>query len=239
VRGKSKDEEANMILLSQKVAYRGTISGLRISSVDGAAFIDACADLVPYADGNHLVEIYDASGRMLRGYLGAAGDGEDLGPEIVDAWANGATIPYETWTVGAGNLITQAVNSSGSGVANKTVSPTLYALYKCVNAITLTSETMPTIRWRTVSLTEGNTFTSNATSYQTINVASEGNVSIISTAATDFALTSFSLKKVTGPSTSGAVIVSAKGGATENFAYKSASFTFNQASYQVIVRAAR
>ena len=67
---------------NSQVVYSGTISGLRISSVDGTAFIDACAALVPYADGNHLVEIYDASGRLLRGYLAAAGDGEDLGAAL-------------------------------------------------------------------------------------------------------------------------------------------------------------
>ena len=71
-----------IILFSQPVVYRGTISSLRISSVDGTAFLDNCAALVPYADGNHLVEIYDASGRMLRGYLGAAGTGETLGDEL-------------------------------------------------------------------------------------------------------------------------------------------------------------
>ncbi|MGB3988660.1 MAG: hypothetical protein WBK67_03165, partial [Minisyncoccales bacterium] len=71
------------------VVYSGTISGLRISSVDGTAMLDACAALVPYADGSHLVEIYDASGRMLRGYLSAAGDGEDLGAETL-VWTNGS-----------------------------------------------------------------------------------------------------------------------------------------------------
>jgi hypothetical protein len=56
---------------------------IRISSVDGKAFIDnlpsAITDSVAENIYYHLIEIYDASGRMLRGYLSAAGTWEDLG----------------------------------------------------------------------------------------------------------------------------------------------------------------
>jgi len=48
-----------------------------------------------------------------------------------------------------------------------------------------------------------------------------------------------SLKPVTAPSSSGATIVSAKAGETYNFNHKNASFTYNAASYYVIIRAIR
>ncbi|MFH1147215.1 MAG: hypothetical protein V1736_05855, partial [Pseudomonadota bacterium] len=70
-------------LAPQPVKYRGTVTGLRISAVDGGAtesggaFIDgANADITALADGNHQIEIYDASGRMIKGVLKEAGIGE-------------------------------------------------------------------------------------------------------------------------------------------------------------------
>jgi hypothetical protein len=72
-----------MILTGKQVKYRGTVTGLRISAVDGTAFIDNAGATIPtYADGNHQIEIYDASNRMLRGVLKAAGTGETLSDEL-------------------------------------------------------------------------------------------------------------------------------------------------------------
>lgn len=225
-----------MILLPQKVAYRGTLTGLRISAVDGTAFIDACAALVPYADGNHLVEIYDASGRMLRGYLAAVGDGEDLGADIFTGW----------------DFTSGWVSSSGAGAivdANTvkvigTVSVDIYklgilpALGLCKMSVVAVPEQGTYAITDSGALYLYNTgnctdkyFTPRATSWRLANTGS----------ATDkvFDVTSQVVQQVLSPSATGATIVSAKGGATANFAYKNASFTFNQASYQVIVRAAR
>jgi hypothetical protein len=47
------------------------------------------------------------------------------------------------------------------------------------------------------------------------------------------------VKQVLTPSSSGATIVSAKGGTTYNFAYKDTSFTYNAASYYCIVSKVR
>ena len=72
-----------MILTGKQVKYRGTVTGLRISAVDGTAFIDAAnSSITDLADGNHQIEIYDASNRMLRGVLKAAGTGETLSDEL-------------------------------------------------------------------------------------------------------------------------------------------------------------
>ena len=53
-------------MLTFPTLITGTATGMRISSVDGTAFLDNCAALVPYADGNHLLN-YDSANRMLRG----------------------------------------------------------------------------------------------------------------------------------------------------------------------------
>jgi len=74
---------ARPLMVSSNVVYRATLTGLRISSVNGTALIDNAGATVPtLADGNHLIEIYDSAGLALKGYLKAAGDGEDLGAEI-------------------------------------------------------------------------------------------------------------------------------------------------------------
>ena len=88
------------LLIGQKVVYRGTVTDLRISAVDGTAFIDNAGATIPtYADGNHSIEIYDSSNRMLKGVLKAAGTGEtdtgDLlsGLGLTSGWiASNATI---------------------------------------------------------------------------------------------------------------------------------------------------
>jgi hypothetical protein len=229
-----------IIIPANPVVYRGTITGLRISSVNGTAFLDACAALVPYADGLHRVEIYDSAGRQLVGYLSAQGTGETLDVELsVDAWVNEDS-SYETFTAGAGNLITQAINSTGNGYCLETFSGTLNALYKCVNGITLTSGTMPGIYWGGSSVFVGPNFTANNTSYRTqIDIAGVRGFRITSSAATNYALTAMSLKQVLTPSTNGIVVVSTKSGAVPNFASKNASFTYNAASYTVIVRKVR
>lgn len=62
--------------------YSDTITGLKISAVDGASLIDGAADVVAYADGNHLIEIEDHSGNIISAFLSAPGSGEDIGTTI-------------------------------------------------------------------------------------------------------------------------------------------------------------
>lgn len=204
-------------------------------------------DVTALADGNHLIEIYDASGRMLRGYLGAAGDGETLDGELITDGGfdvDGAWKKTGTWTVGGSKAsVATAVSNSqiyqaclGAGAAGK-LYYTSFVLLDYVSGgvgITLGSSTFGS---------KGTRRTSNNT-YTEYICASE----IIDTYAGLYthpgggytgSVDSLSIKQVLTPSALGATIVSAKGGATENFAYKDASFTYNEASYQVIVRAAR
>ncbi len=71
--------------------YRGTVTGLRISAVDGGAtasggaFVDGldAGILALPLDGTHSMEIYDSAGRMIRGVLKAVGAGEGLDVELI------------------------------------------------------------------------------------------------------------------------------------------------------------
>ena len=57
--------------------HQSTLTGLRISAVDGTAFVDNGSALTPYADGYHEISIYDSSGYELKGILKAQGTGEN------------------------------------------------------------------------------------------------------------------------------------------------------------------
>lgn len=63
-----------------QVVYRGTVTGLRISALDGVAFLDnlpsAVTDLVTASPGVYGIEVYDSSGRMLKGVAKAVGTSE-------------------------------------------------------------------------------------------------------------------------------------------------------------------
>jgi len=239
-----------IIIPSQPVVYRGTISSLRISSVDGTAFLDNCAALVPYADGNHLVEIYDASGRMLRGYLSSVGSAEglsetekiansdfqlgDTGFTKEGAWAISDIGAGDYQAVATNNAVNTHLYSIMSGL-------TVGQLFKATAVCSNFTDGSVAVFLPDGSLT-GNTLTGTGTSTRYHTLMSTGNqlggVKIL-TAGSDLRISSISVKQVLTPSTSGATIVSAKGGATQNFTYKNSSFTYNAASYQVIVRAAR
>ncbi|MFH1883442.1 MAG: hypothetical protein ABIL62_12110, partial [Planctomycetota bacterium] len=75
------------------IMYRGTVTGLRISAVDGGAtesggaFVDALpsavTDLIAAYPGDLSFEAFDPAGRFIRGVLKAVGSGETLGSELI------------------------------------------------------------------------------------------------------------------------------------------------------------
>jgi hypothetical protein len=263
-----------MILLPQKVAYRGTISSLRISSVDGTAFIDnlsgATLDLgssvvnatgtaairISSVDGTAFVDtsdatlaaalaanagkylvLTDASGRYLKGWIKAAGDGEDLGAELITEWTNDATYPFDTWDSTA-STINSAIDAQGSvRAAYKRSILSAGALYKI--ATNLTGTTVPLYDTGVTGYAGGGALqsvtiwpTGATTAYFT---GITGKTSLMFSGPANNAATNFSgttsCKQATGPSADGATIVSTKGGTTYNFESKDASFTYNAASY--------
>jgi hypothetical protein len=221
------------------VVYRGTLTGLRISSVDGTAFIDNAGETVPtYADGNHQISIFDSSGRELRGVLKAAGESEGLGDELLpdpgfdndDAW-----IKQAGWSVLGGKGVATAAASGNHIYTSSLVLPTgTGQLMK--QGITIDSISSGGIRFTdsAVYVSSTETTTGNKTWYYTKAMERRFYIQAIST--TTAQVDTATAKQVLTPSSSGATIVSTKGGTTRNFTQKNSSFFYNANSYYVIVR---
>jgi hypothetical protein len=228
-----------MLLTSYKTLVTGSVTGanIRISAVDGTAFIDfSAADTLTRYIGRE-IEIFDSSLRSIKGWIKAAGTGETLGDELITAWSNDAGYPYETLTVNAnGHDIDAVINTTSIGIAGVSLTPTVGSLKKVVFNITKTSGTDPFIFTGNAlgsgtggSFVYGPTYTGANTKYYT-------------DAATDLWLTfrnsgtifngsaTFSEKQVLTPSATGVTIVSTHEGATYNFASKHASFNYNDTS---------
>jgi hypothetical protein len=224
-----------------QVVYRGTLTGLRISSVDGTAFIDnAGTTVTTYADGNHQISIFDSSGMELRGVLKAAGTSEELGSELLTGWTNHPTQGFDTFTT-SGREISSAIELTSGGRAYSEITFDIGKLYKVdLTGYTLNSGTAPRIAASDVNSTDSPGIRdliseSPIDFYFTKRFATHIGVRAV-WEATNFAITDTSVKQVTAPSSSGATIVSTKGGTTRNFSQKNSSFTYNAASYYVIVR---
>jgi len=231
-----------------KTLITGTISGLRISAVDGTAFLDNCAVLVPYANGLRMVTIFDSSRRMLTGWLKEAGTGETFGSEKISnpsfdvdtsGWdASNCTIASISGGL-SGKCLELTATGGGSQSAFCAVSLTTDALYKgttYVKSGTSGNEAARVYFDGTIQYVSGTS--STTTSDWTIR-----SVYITRTDANTFRLNKYtstigtmlfdeaSVKQVLTTSTNGVKIVSTQGGSTYNFATKDASFTYNAASY--------
>jgi hypothetical protein len=248
------------LLIGQKVVYRGTVTGLRISSVDGTAFIDgANASVTALADGNHQIEIYDSSNRMLRGVLKAAGSGVTTNTVYTADFSAGLDGWWAFWTTGyeVGSFVwdtdhtvlTVAGNSNSSirPFLYKTLSMTVGALqfmemdYSVVSGTAvITDEIVGGVsHFPTNTLSGTDTYitsqqTCAGTAYNKLYLYFNGR-------DYDFVLNinAIRVKAITAPSSSGATIVSAKAGETYNWAYKNSSFVFNASSYYCIIKSLR
>lgn len=243
----------------QPVVYRGTVTGLLVSAssnanplvASGGAFVDglpqAILDLIAANPAGSLqFDAYSSTGLLLRGVLKAAGSAEGLDSELVDTWTNHPVAsPFEILTLGAGNAITQAVNSTGTGVCYKITTAVALSLYKLVATVTKASGTSPLYYWGTgagfgpPALVFSDALVTTTGIYKTA-LAAYTYTGFFIGVPTDFAISGFSLKKQLAPSSAGATIVSAKSGATYNWAVNQwVTASYNAASYTVIVRALR
>jgi hypothetical protein len=211
-----------------KNTITGTLTGVRISAVDGTAFLDNCAALVPYMDGRSRIQLLDASGSILEGVLGLRGTGETIGGELLDSWTNYLS-SFETLTVSGSDII-QAVNNSSYGLAFKQYSGIYIGrLMKCVQTTyTLNSGTEPGFGLQS-GLGINIPMTKNGTSYVTHWSYGNCNISLYVNANSDFSFTGTSVKQVLTPSNQGCLIKNDSG--VQNFISKNVSFTYNAASY--------
>lgn len=215
-------------------AVTGSVSlaNIRLSLVDGVAFVDfsAANTLTPYI--NWKLTLTDSAGKKATGFIKAAGTGETYGPELLDAWTNSGAYPFETFTV-SGSDITQAINDAGNlGLALKALSSSTGKLYRCVSATyTLNSGTAPNFGLADTSSNMTRTFTKGGITYGQ-GAANAVRLIIINSgvAACDFALTGTSLKQVLTPSATGVTITSTPGGTTYNWTSIDAAFNYNDSS---------
>jgi hypothetical protein len=232
--------------VSDVIVYSGTITGLTISAVNGTAFVDGlnATVLALPLDATHSIEIYDSSNRFLRGVLKSVGVAETAGSELITGWTNSTSHPYETFTAGVGNLITEAANTTAYGSAYKTSTAGIGALYQYSKTVVINSGvdvSTTFFRWASgdnaaspsILLPVSSGYATAASAYSHI-VLFVGNGVI-----TNFTVSAISLKQVLTPSSSGAVIQASKTDSTENFGYRDASFTYNAASYRVDVKKLR
>jgi translation elongation factor P/translation initiation factor 5A len=219
------------------------------------------SEIKPFMDGNHQIEIYDSSNRMLKGVLKAAGTGETLSAtELITNgdFETGGT-PPSGWAEYGSNTCVQSAdphvgsycglwsyNSSVSMGGNpftavvgslyktsgylKNVNATGGAIVGALSSQVNNSPITDTVAYHLVEL-YGTAIVTNQ--HCQIKVA---NGSFI---GQQIKVDGISVKQVLTPSSSGATVVSSKGGTTYNFSYKNASFTYNAASYYVIIRAIR
>jgi hypothetical protein len=238
---------------AQPAMYSGTITGLRISGVDGGAtasggaFIDNAGATIPtFADGNHQIEIYDSAGRMIKGALKAVGTGGTVGTDVGSVFTDWTGAVPTGWsqlgTPDASNYTEQApagqfhIVSNGTFIGIQKASiVTIGALYKnTVDIIAITGMVSVGLTNHVIGL---NAVGNNKVSYFTATISNAG--ILRNGGALDATLDNWKLEPVLAPSSSGSTIVSAKGGVTYNFTSKDASFAYNSASYAVVVRRLR
>lgn len=227
---------------SELNVFRGTITGLRISAVDDTAFIDNAGATIPtFADGNHLIEIYDSSNRMIKGVLKAAGSAETLDSELLIngnfssdvGWAQGTS----GWLI-AGDILTAITSVGNVYRPGNDIASTNNALYKLNMDVVRTGGSVGFGLRNIFDDTQEFSSNGNKSSYVVSNGAA---TTIVIRTVSSFSGTidNASVKQVLAPSTSGCTVVNAKGGTTYRFSYKDASFTYNAASYFCIVKKLR
>lgn len=217
--------------------FEATITGLRISAVDGTAFIDNAAALTPYADGAKYIEIIDSAGANLTGWLEAVGTGETLGSELItngdfDTDLSGWTVSNPGGSFGWIWDSGRAILSSVAVTKNRTLSQSVLQVLG-LHATSFTTTGGDLLVFPGIGFSNEYTF-SNGT-FTLVVTATNVNAQFFSLIE-NTTLDSASIKQILTPSTSGATIVSAKNGSTNNFASVEAGFAFNAASYDVVVR---
>lgn len=245
------------LLKGQPIAYKGTITGLRISAVDGTTFIDgANASVTALADGEHMIEIYDNTGKMLRGWLGAVGTGETLGSELVTNGDMETGDPPTGWQSLYSSSISQVSDerTGGAGGSSIQVDGGTQSDKSRVEISIVTGGLYKISGWRK-AVVGSCAILFDYIGSPALNVATTWNEQVLyntsirtdtrwvilygSGAGSSVRFDDVSAMQVLTPSTAGATIVSTKSGATANFTYKNSAFAYNRSSYRVIIKKPR
>jgi len=227
------DSFARTRLLTSAPVYKGTITALRVSAVDGTAFIDnANESVTALADGNHSIEIYDSSNRMLKGVLKAAGTSEGLGDDVFTPLDFTNAPNWGTINATVNDADTFTTTDANGRVYTNSVATTLAigALYK--SSFSANETTGTSSLSNVFSVIDGSSNVYNTSVSTILRIGNTTNSAVVD-------VTTLSVQQVLTPSALGATIVSAKAGETYNFSYKNPSFTYNSSSYYCIIKAIR
>jgi len=209
-----------------------TQANMKISAVNGTAFVDFSAASVLTDYLNHLLIIKDSSGRVIQGYIKAAGAGEELDNEVLadpDFDATLSWIKHGGWTVSDG--LATVNTASQYRQVYQGFNLTVRKLYKMQTVVNSYTQGQVTFLFDNQVWGTPITSTGTKTVYKTTIGGDQSYGLVTNLAATaqmDFS--SITLKQVLIPSATGCTIVNQKGGATYNWGSKDANFNYNDSS---------
>lgn len=200
-----------------------TATGLRISSVNGTAFLDNCpADIIAAVGIGAQVKIYDSSSRYLQGVIDSVGSSEGLGSDLLNGF---------NFTSGWG-----AVASTITGANSFTVNTDYYSYLESQNnLIPLLGLIKGTLiatdsAGQTQQKYGDSIYLANGDTDKYFTNYGSARVVLGSYVVTSIhTITTWTNYQVTAPSSSGVIIKDLSG--NQNFVSKDASFTYNAASY--------
>lgn len=254
----------SLFALPCHAAVTGSVSlaNIRLSLVDGTAFVDfsAAGTLTPYLGGK--LTLTDSAGKKAIGYIKAAGTGETYGPELVvnggmetgdppTGWVarSGATLSSvaDERTGGAGSKGLNVVYGTSSQTADQSATLTVGAMYVYggwIKNIDAGNGYLRLYDGTGLSLSATVTATSwtyTSVSYRAVNTAGNARLYVTDGAGHNVRFDDISLKQVLTPSTTGATITSTRGGTTYNWTSIEAGFNYNDAkgyTYTIVPRGA-
>lgn len=212
--------------LSIPTIIPGTSTGLRISAVNGIAFLDNDSAIVQYADGRSRIRIYDASFRYLEAILGAVGTGETYSDLLADySFDNAASWTRQTgWSVTGGQAI--GVAGTASYLCQSMASEMYGKLILVSPVITVSANT---IYFSGGLADAGKTLTTTSSPFYRTSVLSGVLAGLYKSATGATVVDSLRMQQVLTPSATGCTLLNAVG--AQSFISQDAAFTYNKASY--------
>ena len=220
------------------------ITGIKLSSINGKAFIDfaTAGALTDFAD--RYLEITDSADVKIGGWIKAAGEGETLGDELVDTWTNAG---YDIFTLSGSDIVRAFNADDGTGaICYKQTAATagmlcktvigVYTLAGGIGPIAVFGATTGALAVTGARSIDGPSMAAG-TYYGNAIGAYWGFRRPAVSPSTDFAATGNSAKQVLTPSATGVTIVSTKGGTTYNWTSQGSGFNYNDSSgYRYVIR---
>lgn len=220
-------------------------SDIKISAIDGSAFIDFGSGVDLTENNDKYIIIKDSSGNYISGWIKTDGSGETLsGSELlsnpsfdtdVSGWA-GSICTLASVAGGQSNNSLRVTRSSGTppNTATSSVSLTAGKLYKLSiyvkGGTAISSAQSFSVPTKSISVTPTASWVQHS-GYAVATTTGSQNFVISMFSSSPLGGTMYwdtaSVQEVTAPSATGVTIVSSKGGTTYNWSNKHGSFNYN------------